>query len=146
VQRRLSAYNTDIVGLRRAFLAVMISCLSSFSISLLPGQQSLDAVSCDGTGLVCTGSDTIRSVLDQETSPFERLTHQEALPGELFMTPRFAVGEQVIILYGKRQGQKAKIIKSQLADTYTVKAEDGFIRFYSGKGLGREKAAGQQVI
>jgi hypothetical protein len=59
---------------------------------------------------------------------------------------RFAVGEQVIIRYGRHQGQKAQIIESQTADTYRVKVEDGFVRFYSGKGLEKEKEAGHQVI
>jgi hypothetical protein len=58
----------------------------------------------------------------------------------MFMTPRYAVGEHVIIRYGRHQGQKARIIKSQQADTYTVKAEDGFVRIYSGKGLEKERA------
>jgi hypothetical protein len=52
----------------------------------------------------------------------------------MFLT-RFAVGEQVIIRYGRHQGQKARIIKNQLADIYTVRVEDGFVRFYTGKGL-----------
>jgi hypothetical protein len=59
---------------------------------------------------------------------------------------RFAVGEQVIIRYGKHQGQKARIIKSQLADTYMVKAEDGFVLFYSGKGLEKNSEEVQQTI
>ncbi len=56
----------------------------------------------------------------------------------MFMT-RFSVGEQVIIRYGRQQGQKATIIRSQLADGYMVKVEDGSIRFYSGKGLEKRK-------
>jgi hypothetical protein len=62
------------------------------------------------------------------------------------MTPRFAVGEQVIIRYGRHQGQKARIIKNQLVDIYRVKVEDGIIRFYSGKGLEKEKAEVHQGI
>jgi ribosomal protein L24 len=58
----------------------------------------------------------------------------------------FAVGEQVIVRYGRHQGQKAKIIESQTADTYRVKVEGGFVLFYSGKGLEREKEAGHQVM
>ena len=52
---------------------------------------------------------------------------------------RFSVGDQVIIRYGKHQGQKANIIKSPEAQVYKVKAEDGFILYYTGKGLEREK-------
>lgn len=52
---------------------------------------------------------------------------------------RFALGEQVIIRFGRHQGQKASIIKVQLADSYTVRIEDGFVRFYSGKGLEKAK-------
>ena len=50
----------------------------------------------------------------------------------------FAVGDQVVIRYGKHQGDKARIIKSISLDNYKVKREDGFVVFYSGKGL--EKA------
>jgi hypothetical protein len=51
----------------------------------------------------------------------------------------FAVGEQVLIRYGKHQGQKATIIGSQPASVYKVKVEDGSILFFSGKGLEKEK-------
>ena len=57
---------------------------------------------------------------------------------EVFMT-RFCVGEQVTIRYGREQGQKGKIIKSQSADVYQVKVEDGSVLFFSGKGLEKEK-------
>jgi hypothetical protein len=56
----------------------------------------------------------------------------------MFMT-RFAVGDQVVIRYGRHRGQKAKIIKNQLADNYTVRVEDGFVRLYTAKGLAKEK-------
>jgi hypothetical protein len=52
--------------------------------------------------------------------------------------PRLSVGDRVIIRYGKHQGQKADIIKTPAADVYKVKAEDGFILYYSGKGLAGE--------
>jgi hypothetical protein len=52
---------------------------------------------------------------------------------------RFSVGEQVIIRYGRHQGQKATIIKSQAEDAYRVKVEDGTILFFSSKGLEKEK-------
>jgi ribosomal protein L24 len=53
----------------------------------------------------------------------------------------FSVGDQVIIRYGRQQGQKAEIIKSIPADGYKVKTEKGTTLFYSAKGL--EKVAGQ---
>jgi hypothetical protein len=56
----------------------------------------------------------------------------------------FSVGEQVVIRYGKQQGQKGKIIRTQLADVYEVKVLDGSILFFSSKGL--EKEAAQQVV
>jgi redox-sensitive bicupin YhaK (pirin superfamily) len=51
----------------------------------------------------------------------------------------FSVGDQVIIRYGRHQGQKGKIIKSQQADVYEVRVEDGSVLFFSGKGLDKEK-------
>jgi hypothetical protein len=51
----------------------------------------------------------------------------------------FSVGEQVIIRYGRQQGQKGTIIRSQLVDVYEVKVEDGSILNYSSKGLVRMK-------
>jgi hypothetical protein len=48
-------------------------------------------------------------------------------------------GEQVIIRYGRHQGQRATIIKSQVEDSYRVKVEDGTILFFSSKGLEKEK-------
>jgi len=50
---------------------------------------------------------------------------------------RFTVGEQVIVRYGRHQGQKATIIKSQPGDAYRVKVEDGTVLFFSSKGLGK---------
>ena len=52
---------------------------------------------------------------------------------------RFSVGEQVIIRYGKHQGQKATIMTSQSGDAYKVKAEDGTVLFFIGKGLEKER-------
>lgn len=51
---------------------------------------------------------------------------------------RFSVGERVIVLYGRQQGQKATIMASQPAEVYKVKVEDGAVLFFSGKGLGKE--------
>jgi hypothetical protein len=50
----------------------------------------------------------------------------------------FSVGDRVLIRYGKHQGRKARIIKSPGADVYKVKAEDGFILYFTGKGLERD--------
>jgi len=63
---------------------------------------------------------------------------QIARVSEVFMT-RFSVGEQVIVRFGKEQGQRAKIIQSQPADVYKVKVENGCVRFFSGKGLAKEE-------
>ena len=49
----------------------------------------------------------------------------------------FSVGDQVVIRFGKQQGQKATIIKTPQADVYKVKVEDGYILYFSGKGLER---------
>ena len=59
---------------------------------------------------------------------------------------RFSVGDQVIIRFGTQQGQRAKIIKSQLADVYEVKVEDGAVLFFSGKGLEREMKGVSPVV
>jgi len=50
----------------------------------------------------------------------------------------FSLGEQVVVRYGKHQGRKATIMKSQPGDAYKVKVEDGTVLFYSGKGLEKE--------
>jgi hypothetical protein len=55
---------------------------------------------------------------------------------------RFSVGEQVIIRYGRHQGQKAKILKSLPADGYKVRAEDGSVHFFTSKGLDGDKKQG----
>lgn len=51
----------------------------------------------------------------------------------------FSVGDQVVIRFGKQQGQKATIIKNPTADAYKIRVEDGSIRYYSGKGLEKEQ-------
>ena len=56
----------------------------------------------------------------------------------------FAVGEHVVIRWGKQQGQKATIIKSMPADEYKLKIEDGSIRYFSGKGLEKEQPQAEQ--
>ena len=57
---------------------------------------------------------------------------------------RFAVGEQVIIRFGRQQGRKGTILKRQPAEVYEVKVEGGAILFFSGKGLEREKERVEQ--
>jgi hypothetical protein len=47
----------------------------------------------------------------------------------------FSVGDQVIVRYGKHEGQQAVVMRCQLSDGYMVKVEDGSILFFSGKGL-----------
>jgi hypothetical protein len=59
---------------------------------------------------------------------------------------RFAVGEQVVIRYGRQQGHKAIILPSRWPDAYKVRVEDGSIRFYSGKGLQQEPERIHQVV
>ena len=50
----------------------------------------------------------------------------------------FSKGDRVIIRFGKRQGQKGKVIESRTAHVYTVRVEDGGILTFSWKGLARE--------
>lgn len=49
---------------------------------------------------------------------------------------RFSVGDRVVIRFGKQQGLKGTIIKSQTGDVYEVRVEDGSVLFFTGKGLG----------
>jgi hypothetical protein len=59
---------------------------------------------------------------------------------ETFMDS-FSVGEKVIVRWGTQQGKKAKILKCQPANVYTVKLDDGSVLIFSGKGLEKEKQA-----
>jgi hypothetical protein len=52
---------------------------------------------------------------------------------------RYSVGKTVLIRYGRHQGQPATIIKNPQTDVYKVKAEDGFILYFSSKGLASNK-------
>ena len=52
---------------------------------------------------------------------------------------QFSLGDKVVIRYGKRQGEKARIIKSIPGDDYKVKTEHGFVLFYTGKGLEKDQ-------
>jgi hypothetical protein len=58
---------------------------------------------------------------------------------------RFAVGEQVIIRWGRHQGQTAKVLKNELANVYMVKTGDGFVSSYSDKGLEKTELQAQQL-
>lgn len=71
------------------------------------------------------------------TDPSDPVSNQKRQPGKTLMT-RFSVGDRVIIRYGKHQGQKATILQRPETHVYKVKAEDGFILYYSGKGLEQE--------
>jgi ribosomal protein L24 len=59
---------------------------------------------------------------------------------------RFANGDRVIIRFGTRQGQQGKIIESQPAAVYQVRAEDGSVHFFSEQGLEREHEGARQVV
>jgi len=52
---------------------------------------------------------------------------------------RYSVGDQVLIRFGRHQGQKGTILKRQPAEVYEVKGEDGAVLFFSGEGLERVK-------
>jgi hypothetical protein len=58
----------------------------------------------------------------------------------------FSEGDRVIIRFGKRQGQKGKVIESRSAHVYQVKAADGCVLFFSGKGLAREDEGVRQAV
>jgi hypothetical protein len=58
----------------------------------------------------------------------------------------FSVGDKVAIRFGKQQGLKATIIKNPQADVYKVKVDDGSIRYYTWKGLEKEKERVQQSV
>ena len=47
----------------------------------------------------------------------------------------FCKGDQVIIRFGERRGQKGEIVDCQPARVYKVMAEDGSFLFFSGNGL-----------
>ena len=51
---------------------------------------------------------------------------------------RFSVGDRVIVRYGTHQGQRGRVIKTQQADVYEVKIADGFVLFFSAKGLEKD--------
>ncbi len=59
---------------------------------------------------------------------------------------QFSVGDQVVIRFGKQQGQKAMILKQSEGDVYKVKVEDGSIHFFSSKGLELAQAQTQQSV
>jgi ribosomal protein L24 len=55
-----------------------------------------------------------------------------------------SVGDEVTIRWGRQQGQKGRIIRTQVADVYEVKVADGPILCYSAKGL--QKDLVEQVV
>jgi len=59
----------------------------------------------------------------------------------------FSVGDQVVIRFGRQQGQKARIVKSQPGDVYMVRIEDGSVLCFTGKGLqgGKEEVRKEQM-
>ena len=59
---------------------------------------------------------------------------------------RFSVGDQVIIRFGKQQGQVGIILKSRAGDSHTVRIEDGSILFFTGKGLELTEPAVPKVV
>ena len=59
---------------------------------------------------------------------------------------RFCVGDQVIIRWGKQQGQKTKIIQTRPANVYVAKVEDGSVSFFTEKGLQRENEGVKQGV
>jgi ribosomal protein L24 len=59
---------------------------------------------------------------------------------------RFFKGDEVFIRFGKRQGQLATIVESQPANVYKVKAEDGWLVYYSAKGLERKTAGRTPLV
>jgi hypothetical protein len=62
---------------------------------------------------------------------------------------RFSEGDEVVIRYGKQQGQKGIILKNQAADVYRVRLEDNSVLFFCAKGMERKpvkSAAGRPVL
>ncbi len=53
---------------------------------------------------------------------------------------RFAVGDQVIIRYGKRAGTSATVIKVLPDQSYQVRSDEGAVMFFTGAGLERDSA------
>ena len=47
----------------------------------------------------------------------------------------FSVGEQVVVRYGSRGGQQARVVEKQPADVYKVRFPDGAHLYYSRTGL-----------
>jgi hypothetical protein len=57
---------------------------------------------------------------------------------------RFSEGDEVVIRYGKQQGQKGVIVKNQAAEVYRVRLEDGSVLFFCGKGM--ERMPGKHAV
>ena len=47
----------------------------------------------------------------------------------------FSLGEQVVVRYGNRGGQQARVVEKQPADVYKVRFPGGALLYYSGAGL-----------
>jgi ribosomal protein L24 len=58
---------------------------------------------------------------------------------------RFSKGDEVVIRFGKLQGQKGKVIETQPAQVYKVKTEDGSVHYFTWKGLQRDQEGVQEV-
>jgi len=58
----------------------------------------------------------------------------------------FSVGDEVIIRFGKYQGQKVRVIEVQPADVYEVKVADGHILLYVEEGLEKEKEGAPNTV
>jgi ribosomal protein L24 len=52
---------------------------------------------------------------------------------------RFAVGDKVVVRYGTHEGKKGTVIKAEEPDVYKVKVENGFVLFFSCKGLDKDE-------
>ena len=59
---------------------------------------------------------------------------------------RLNVGDHVTILYGREQGLKATIMKSLPGDSYKVRVENGYICYYSSKGLTLEDKKKSKLV
>jgi hypothetical protein len=58
----------------------------------------------------------------------------------------FSEGDRVVLRFGKRQGQKGIIMESQPENVYKVKAEDGFVLFFSWKGIAKESEGVRRAV
>jgi ribosomal protein L24 len=66
------------------------------------------------------------------------MNNRQSSTAEVLMTS-FSKGDQVVVRFGKLQGQHGTVIESQPAKVYKVRLEDGSVHFFSWKGLEGEK-------